>query len=101
MGVETLVLGALTIASAATSSRAASKQARAQREATAQAERQAMKAEEQSRQAERKANAQQADVSGILAQNQNEMLSGGETLLTGAQGVDPKKLNLGQGNTLG
>lgn len=101
MGIETIALGALTLISAASSASSANKQARAQREATAQAERQAMKAEEQSRQAERKANAQQADVSGILAQNQNEMLSGGETLLTGAQGVDPKKLNLGQGNTLG
>lgn len=101
MGIETIALGALTLISAASSASAANKQARAQREATAQAEQQARRAEEQSRQAERKANAQQADVSGILAQNQNDMLSGGDTLLTGAQGIDPKKLNLGQGNTLG
>ena len=101
MGIETLFLGALTLASSMSQRSAANKQARAQREATLQAEQQAKKADEQSRQAQRKANAQQADVSGILGQNQNEMLSGGDTLLTGAQGIDNAKLNLGKGNTLG
>lgn len=103
MGIETIALGALALAgaSAGVSAYQGNKQAKAQREATRQAEEQARRADEQSRQAQRKANAQQADVSGILAQNQNEMLSGGETLLTGAQGIDEKKLNLGKGNTLG
>jgi hypothetical protein len=79
----------------------ANKQARQQRRAAEQAEQQARRADEQSRQAMRKQNAQQADVGSILAQNQNEMLSGGSTLLTGAQGVAQDKLNLGKGNTLG
>lgn len=101
MGIETIALGAIALASAAASTYQGNKQARAQRRAAEQAEQQARRADEQSRQAMRKQNAQQADVSGILAQNQNEMLSGGETLLTGAQGIDEKKLNLGKGNTLG
>lgn len=103
MGIETALIGALALSAISTGVQAhqANKQARQQRRATEQAEQQAKRAEEQSRQAQRKQNAQSADVSGILAQNQNEMLSGGETLLTGAQGVDNKKLNLGKGNTLG
>lgn len=103
MGIETIALGALAMSaiSAGVSAHQGNKQARAQRRAAEQAEQQARRADEQSRQAMRKQNAQQADVSGILAQNQNEMLSGGETLLTGAQGIDEKKLNLGKGNTLG
>lgn len=106
MGIETLAAAAwigagVAAASAVSQNYQANKQARAQRRATEQAEQQAKRADEQSRQAQRKQNAQQADVSGILAQNQNEMLSGGSTLLSGAQGVDNKQLNLGQGNTLG
>lgn len=101
MGIETIALGALALASAGVSAYQGNKQAKAQREATRQAEEQARRTDEQARQAQRKQNAQQADVSGILAQNQNDMLSGGSTLLTGAQGVDNSKLNLSKGNTLG
>ena len=49
----------------------------------------------------RRQNGNRADVSGILAQNQNAALSGGSTLLTGAGGVNRDQLNLGGGNTLG
>ena len=103
MGIETIALGALALsaASAGVSAYQGNKQAKAQREAMRQAEEQARRADEQSRQAQRKQNAKQADVGGILAQNQNEMLSGGSTLLTGAGGVETDKLNLGKGNTLG
>lgn len=103
MGIETALIGALALSavSAGVQAHQANKQARAQRRATEQAEQQAKRADEQSRQAQRKQESNQADVSGILVQNQNEMLSGGETLLTGAQGIDNKRLNLGKGNTLG
>lgn len=103
MGIETIALGALAMSaiSAGVNSYQSNKQARQQRRAADQAEQQARRADEQSRQAMRKQNAQQADVGSILAQNQNEMLSGGSTLLTGAQGVEQDKLNLGKGNTLG
>lgn len=103
MSIETIALGALAMSaiSAGVSSYQGNKQARQQRRAAEQAEQQARRADEQSRQAMRKQNAQQADVGSILAQNQNEMLSGGSTLLTGAQGVEQDKLNLGKGNTLG
>ena len=106
MGIETLaaaawVSAAVGAASAAANTYQGNKQAREQRRAAEQAEQQAKRAEQLSEQARRKQEAQQADVSGILAQNQNEMLSGGETLLTGAQGVAQDKLNLGKGNTLG
>lgn len=106
MGIETLaaaawVSAAVGAASAVANTYQGNKQARAQRRAANQAEQQARRADEQSRQAMRRQNAQQADVGSILAQNQNEMLSGGSTLLTGAQGVEQDKLNLGKGNTLG
>lgn len=103
MGIETIALGALALsaASAGVSAYQGNKQAKEQRRAAEQAEQQARRADEQARQAQRKQNAKQADVGGILAQNQNEMLSGGSTLLTGAGGVDNTKLNLGKGNTLG
>ena len=99
MGIETIALGALALAGV--SAYQGNKQAQAQRRAAEQAEQQARRTDEHARQAQRKQNAQQADVSGILAQNQNDMLSGGSTLLTGAQGVDNSKLNLSKGNTLG
>ncbi len=103
MGIETIALGALAMSaiSAGVNAYQGNKQARQQRRAADQAEQQARRADEQSRQAMRKQNAQQADVGSILAQNQSEMLSGGSTLLTGAQGVEQDKLNLGKGNTLG
>lgn len=94
-------MGAVAVAGAAASAYSANKQAKAQKQAMQQQEQMAKAADEKSRQAERKQNAQQADVSGILAENQNQMLSGGSTLLTGAGGVDPNKLNLGKGNQLG
>lgn len=94
------IIGA-AIVGAAASIYSANKQAKAQERAMRQQEQQAKKANEQAKQAERKQQSNQADVSGILYQNQNALLSGGSTLLTGAGGVDQDKLNLGKGNKLG
>ncbi len=77
------------------------KQAKAQRKATKQAEREAQATAERARQEQRRKNTNEADVSGILAQNSDATSMGGSTLLTGAQGVNKGNLNLGQGNTLG
>lgn len=94
-------MAAVTAASAISSNYQANKQAAAQERATKQAEKQAREAAEQSAQETRRRQSNQADISGILSQNQNSMLSGGSTLLTGAGGVDAKRLNLGGGSTLG
>ena len=94
------IIGA-AIVGAAASIYSANKQEKAQERAMRQQEQQAKKANEQAKQAERKQQSNQADVSGILDQNQNALLSGGSTLLTGAGGVDQDKLNLGKGNKLG
>lgn len=96
-----VILGAVAVAGAAASVYSASKQARAERGAAKQAERQQKKVAEQARQDERKQNAQQADISGILQGNIDSSLSGGSTLLTGAGGVSNDRLNLGAGNKLG
>lgn len=97
-----VILGAaVAVAGAAASVYNSNKQARTQKQAMQQQEQMAKAADEKSRQAERRQNAQQADISGILSENQNSLLSGGSTLLTGAGGVDPTKLNLGKGNQLG
>ncbi len=95
-----VIIGAAVVGAAA-SIYSANKQAKAQERAMRQQEQQAKKANEQAKQAERKQQSNQADVSGILDQNQNALLSGGSTLLTGAGGVDQDKLNLGKGNKLG
>lgn len=95
--VSAIVAGAAAVSA----NRAASKQASAQRDAMRQQEQMAKQQEEKAKQAERRQNQNQADVSGILSQNQNAMLSGGSTLLTGAGGVDQSQLNLGKGNKLG
>lgn len=95
-----VIIGAAVVGAAA-SIYSAEKSAKAQERAMRQQEQQAKKANEQAKQAERKQQSNQADVSGILDQNQNALLSGGSTLLTGAGGVDQDKLNLGKGNKLG
>ncbi len=95
-----VIIGAAVVGAAA-SIYSAEKSAKAQERAMRQQEQQAKKADEQAKQAERKQQSNQADVSGILDQNQNSLLSGGSTLLTGAGGVDQDKLNLGKGNKLG
>ena len=92
-------MAAAAAASAASSTYQGNKQARAQESATRQAEQQAKANAEASAQAQRKQEMNQADVSGILQQNQNASMSGGSTLLTGAGGVS--NLPLGGGGTLG
>lgn len=94
-------MAAVAAAGTAASVYSANKQAKAQDRATKQAEENAKKTAEQSAQATRRQQSNQADISGILAENQNSMLSGGSTLLSGAGGVDSKRLNLGGGSTLG
>lgn len=101
MGMELLVAGAIAAAGAAAGVYSANKQASAQREATQQAEHNQKKVAEQARQDQRRQNANQADVGGILQGNVNSALSGGSTLLTGAGGVSNDRLNLGAGNRLG
>lgn len=97
-----VILGsAFALAGAYVSNRSADKQASAQRDAMRQQEQLAKQEQEKARQAERRQNQNTADVSGILDQNKNAMLSGGSTLLTGAGGVDQSELNLGKGNKLG
>ncbi len=75
--------------------------ARRQKNANRKAEQQARETKELSAQENRRQNANEADISSILEQNSNAGLSGGSTLLNGAQGVDKSKLNLGGGSTLG
>lgn len=104
MGMETMVLGALMVGSAALSSmsqsRAASKQARAQEQATQQAKQNAERQAEQQREQMRMQSAKEADISQTLKDNTDPMLSGGSTLLTGAEGVDDSELTLGKKSTL-
>ncbi len=101
-GTTAMWIGAgIAAAGAAASIYGAEKQADAQRDATRQAERQAKQTAERARQDERRQNAQQADISGIMAQNAAAGASGGTTLLSGASGVKNSQLNLGQGSTLG
>ncbi len=75
--------------------------ARRQRNANRKAEQQAKETKEMSAQENRRQNAKEADVSSILEQNANAGLSGGSTLLTGAQGVKKDEMSLGGGSTLG
>jgi hypothetical protein len=52
--------------------------------------------------ANNKANQNKPDVAGILASNANAGKAGpSSTLLTGSQGIDPTKLNLGKSTLLG
>lgn len=92
---------AAIIGAAAATMYSANKQAKAQDRATRQAEENAKKQAEQSAQATRRQQQNQADVSGILAMNQNGGLSGGSTLLSGAGGVNKNQMSLGGGSTLG
>lgn len=92
---------AAIIGAAAASMYSANKQAKAQDRATRQAEENAKKQAEQSAQATRRQQQNQADVSGILAMNQDSGLSGGSTLLSGAGGVNKNQMSLGGGSTLG
>ena len=101
MGMEMLATGLFAVAGAAAGVYSANKQASAQREATQQAERNQKKVAEQARQDQRRQNANQADVGGILQGNVDSALSGGSTLLTGAGGVSNDRLNLGACSRLG
>lgn len=105
MGMETIGLGLLMAGASALSataqSRAASKQARAQKEATEQAKQNAQRQAEVQREQMRMQNNKEADISQTLKDNTDPMLSGGATLLTGAQGVDSSELTLGKKSTLG
>lgn len=46
-------------------------------------------------------NQKTADISKILGDNTNDLLSGGQTMLTGAGGVDDQDLTLGKKSALG
>lgn len=71
-----------------------------QRKQNAEAKKRAKEAKDRADIEQNKANKKKADVSAISSkEEQASMLGGGGTLLTGNQGVDPNKLNLG-GNTL-
>ena len=105
MGMEMLGMGLLMAGSAAlsshTQSRAARSQASAQKQATEEAKRNAEKQAEQQREQMRMQNQKTADISKILGDNTNDMLSGGQTMLTGAAGVDDQDLTLGKKSALG
>lgn len=89
--------GALTY-SAYTSNQASKRQQGAQREAVAQAEKQAAQAEREFN----RANAKKPNVGAIVAANQQASLTGqAGTMLTGPQGIDPTKLELGKNTLLG
>ena len=84
--------------SAYTSNQASKRQAAAQREATTQAEKQAAQAEREFN----RANAKKPNVGAIVAANQQASLTGqAGTMLTGPQGIDPTKLELGKNTLLG
>jgi len=71
-----------------------------QRKQNAEAKKRAKEAKDRADIEQNKANKKKADVSSLSnKESQASMLGGGGTLLTGNQGVDPNKLNLG-GNTL-
>lgn len=72
-----------------------------QKIANQKAEARAKETAERSAQETRRQNGREADISSLLEQNSNQGLSGGSTLLNGAQGVDKSKLSLGGGSTLG
>lgn len=81
-----------------TSNKASKRQQGAQREAVAQAERQAVQAERDFN----RANAKKPNVGAIVAANQQASLTGqAGTMLTGPQGIDPTKLELGRNTLLG
>lgn len=92
---------AVAAASATVSAYQNHQSAKQQRNAARKAEQQAKETKEMSAQENRRQNAQEADVSSILEQNANAGLSGGSTLLTGAQGVKKDEMSLGGGSTLG
>lgn len=69
--------------------------------ANQKAEARAKETAERSAQETRRQNGREADISSLLEQNSNQGLSGGSTLLNGAQGVDKSKLSLGGGSSLG
>lgn len=46
-------------------------------------------------------NQKTADISKILGDNTNDLLSGGQTMLTGAGGVDQNDMTLGKKSALG
>lgn len=95
--------GALAVAAVGTTVSAIQQHesSRRQKNANRKAEQQAKETKEMSAQENRRANGNEADISSILEQNSNAGLSGGSTLLNGAQGVDKSKMNLGGGSTLG
>ncbi len=105
MGMEMLGMGLLMAGSAAlsshTQSRAARRQASAQKDATEEAKRNAEKQAEQQREQMRMQNQKTADLSKILGDNTNDLLSGGQTMLTGAGGVDQNDMTLGKKSALG
>lgn len=72
-----------------------------QKIANQKAEARAKETAERSAQETRRQNGREADISSLLEQNSNQGLSGGSTLLNGAQGVDKSKLSLGGGSSLG
>lgn len=105
MGMEMLGYGLLMAGSAAltshSQSRAAKRTASAQKDATEEAKRNAEKQAEQQREQMRMQNQKTADLSKILCDNTNDLLSGGQTMLTGAGGVDQKDMTLGKKSALG
>lgn len=82
-------------------SRAARRTASAQKDATEEAKRNAEKQAEQQREQMRMQNQKTADLSKILGDNTNDLLSGGQTMLTGAGGVDQNDMTLGKKSALG
>ena len=92
MGVESLAyaawaMTAVAAAGSAASTYSANQQAQAQDRATRQAEENAKKQYEQSSQELRRQQQNQADLSGILAMNQQKTLSGGSTIRLSASPV--------------
>lgn len=100
LGMGLLMAGSAALSSH-TQSRAARSQASAQKQATEEAKRNAEKQAEQQREQMRMQNQKTADISKILGDNTNDMLSGGQTMLTGAAGVDDQDLTLGKKSALG
>lgn len=93
----TAVAGSLAY-TAYSSNRAAKAQQGAQREARAAAEKQAVQAEREFN----RVNAKKPNVGAIVAGNQQAALAGqAGTMLTGPNGIDPTKLELGKNTLLG
>lgn len=104
MGMETLgmalVMAGATMYSSHQQSKASAQVAKQEAAALEEQKKQAASEAERNREQLRASQSKEADVSSILKQNQSDLLSGGNTLLTGAEGVQNSELTLNKKSQL-